>query len=238
MPDFTIRLRDALKYLGAEAKIVNGEMVVTGDIGLSHYPIFDESYRSRLNGKIVRHYWNEEIGVETIDLWKFNMETDMAENMPYFNQLYESERLTFDPLKTIDVKTMTHMTRDQDTQTDSSGMTEQGSDSFSHAVQSQLPQTMLSKNKDYATSGAQTTSESTSSGTSSETINANVGETGDSTSETSGFQMLGSDMLLRFRETFLNLDVTVIESLSQNFMLIKNSGSRYSDIFTPGRYTI
>lgn len=45
MSAFTMPTKRAIQALGAEAKIVDGVMVVTGDIGLSHYPIFDEEYR-------------------------------------------------------------------------------------------------------------------------------------------------------------------------------------------------
>jgi hypothetical protein len=39
-----------------------------------------------------------EIGFETEGLFKFNLETWMIINMPFFNKLFESESLTFDPL--------------------------------------------------------------------------------------------------------------------------------------------
>lgn len=238
MSDFTMRLKDAIRALGGTAEVVDGLMVVTGDIGLSHYPIFDEKYRPILNGKIVRHYWNEEIGVETPDLFKFNLETDMAEYMPYFNQLYDSERMSFDPFSTIDIRTFGTGKTTQDTVTDTSSATENGGTTYSQAVNSTLPQNQLARNKDYATSGAQTTGENTSSGTGSESTNASVIGENEDDSRTSGYQGLPTDMLMRYRESFLNIDVSVIEALGLNFMLIKSSGSRYTDRFTWERYTI
>ena len=41
------------------------------DFGLNNYPIFDESYRSTLNQKILNHYYENEIGLETPELFKF-----------------------------------------------------------------------------------------------------------------------------------------------------------------------
>lgn len=66
------------------------------------YPIFDESYREELNKKILRHYYTREIGYETVGLWKFKLNTKMCEIMPYYNQLYKSAQLEFDPFNDTD----------------------------------------------------------------------------------------------------------------------------------------
>jgi hypothetical protein len=39
-----------------------------------------------------------EIGTETEGLFKFNLETWLSINMPYYNKLFESELMVFDPL--------------------------------------------------------------------------------------------------------------------------------------------
>lgn len=73
------------------------------DIGLNDYPIFDESYRAGLNKKIIEHYYFREIGLETFGLFKRFLSRKMNEIMPYYNQLYESEQIQYDPLKTYDL---------------------------------------------------------------------------------------------------------------------------------------
>lgn len=81
------------------------------DLGLKQYPIFDENYRDTLNNKIVMHYWFYEIGHETESMFRFALNRKMAEIMPYYNQLYQSTKLTFDPLSTVklsDDRTNTH----------------------------------------------------------------------------------------------------------------------------------
>lgn len=62
------------------------------------FPIFDESYRNVLETKILKHYYTREIGEETVGLWKLRMNTTLNEIMPYYNKLYESELLEFNPL--------------------------------------------------------------------------------------------------------------------------------------------
>lgn len=71
-----------------------------------NYPIYDESYRSVLETKILRHFYTREIGLETVGLWKLKLNTKMNEIMPYYNQLYKSALLEFNPLWTDDYQTL------------------------------------------------------------------------------------------------------------------------------------
>lgn len=68
---------------------------------LQNYPIFDDEYRTGLNKKIFYHYYLREIGAETPERFEFYLRRTMNENMPYFNKLYKSELLKFDPLFTV-----------------------------------------------------------------------------------------------------------------------------------------
>ena len=70
------------------------------------FPIFDESYRNVLETKIIRHYFTQEIGMESVGLWKLKLETKLNEIMPYYNQLYKSELLEFNPLYDVDITRM------------------------------------------------------------------------------------------------------------------------------------
>lgn len=70
-----------------------------------NFPIFDEEYRLGLEKKILFHYYMREIGQETEDAFIFYLNRTLNEEMPYFNKLYESELLEFDPLWTIHTTT-------------------------------------------------------------------------------------------------------------------------------------
>lgn len=69
------------------------------------FPIFDEEYRDVLCTKILRHYYTREIGLETYGLWKLKLQTKLNEIMPYYNKLYESELLKYNPLHDVDMTT-------------------------------------------------------------------------------------------------------------------------------------
>ena len=68
-----------------------------------NYPIFDEAYRIILERKILKHYYTREICDETVGLWKLRLDTKLNEIMPYYNKLYKSELLEFNPLYTVNL---------------------------------------------------------------------------------------------------------------------------------------
>lgn len=79
------------------------------------YPIFDEAYRKTLETKILKHFYTREIGFETVGLWKLKLATKLNEIMPYYNQLYKSQLLEFNPFYDTDLTTTNKGTRVGDT---------------------------------------------------------------------------------------------------------------------------
>ena len=68
-----------------------------------NFPIFDENYRGVLERKILKHYYTREIGLETYGLWKLKLDTKLNEIMDYYNQLYKSALLEFNPFYDTDL---------------------------------------------------------------------------------------------------------------------------------------
>ena len=66
---------------------------------------FDESYRKVLCKKILKRYYTREIGCETVGLWKLWMNERLESIMPYYNQLYKSELIKFNPMYDVDLAT-------------------------------------------------------------------------------------------------------------------------------------
>ena len=77
------------------------------------YPIFDENYRSVLETKILKHYYMDEICEETYGLWHIRLNTKINEILPYYNQLYESTLLKYNPLWNSDFTTEHEGTSDE-----------------------------------------------------------------------------------------------------------------------------
>lgn len=91
-------LDDSVGYNSVD-EVVNGSYKKVFDFP---YPIFDESYRDELEKKIIIHFYTREICEETVGLWKLRLRDKMNLIMPYYNQLYESELIEFDPMINID----------------------------------------------------------------------------------------------------------------------------------------
>ena len=67
-----------------------------------NFPCFDENYRKILCKKILLHYYTREICEETVGLWKLRLCTRLNEIMPYYNQLYRSAAIEFNPFYDVE----------------------------------------------------------------------------------------------------------------------------------------
>lgn len=86
------------------------------------FPLFDEGYRNVLCTKILKHYWTREIGAETTGLFKHWLDTKLNEIMPYYNQLYKSTLLEFNPFYDVNITTTHKRTNDGTTDVQGEGV--------------------------------------------------------------------------------------------------------------------
>lgn len=232
------------------------------------WPIFDESYRNVLETKILKHYYTREIGLETYGLWKLKLDTKLNEIMPYYNQLYKSALLEFNPLYDVDItrnhtgkKTGTEALKGNvdingqvivdnhgnvnttDDTTVANTTTSENIDKFSATPQGAIDNL---RNETYLTNARMVNDTNTSNGTTTGTTDTSTDSTTDTTTNTTtttnnsttinntedyletvkgkqGTQSYAS-LIMEFRETFLNIDMMVIEDLSDLFMNIWTGG--------------
>lgn len=107
-----------------------------------NFPIFDESYRTVLETKILRHYYTREIGLETVGLWKLKLNTKLNEIMPFYNQLYKSELIDFNPLYDVEL-TRERKVEEKGTKDTENGESRNGEN---HADTSQSSSNMVTEN--------------------------------------------------------------------------------------------
>lgn len=103
MSKYTTEVRFICQSLANDIDVNDVENIIANSIDKIfdfNFPIFDEQYRKILETKILKHYYTREIGEETVGLWKLRLNTRLNEIMPYYNKLYESELLEFNPLYT------------------------------------------------------------------------------------------------------------------------------------------
>lgn len=183
------------------------------------FPIFDESYRTVLETKILKHFYTREIGLETVGLWKLKLDTKLNEIMPYYNKLYKSELLEFNPLYTKDLYKKHEGKGTNVGSTDSDGITTNNGTSWNKY--SETPQGTVANidNDTYLTNATKDTINNTTR--QDNTTSENYKTTDEYLDHVYGYEGKdGSEMLLKFRETFLNIDVMIIEELEPLFMQI------------------
>lgn len=104
---FICESKSGLEVSGGSGDVDNIIANSWNKIFTSKAPFFDESYRSVLCQKILKHYYLREICCETVGIWLLWMNERLETIMPYYNQLYKSELIEFEPLNDINL-TRTH----------------------------------------------------------------------------------------------------------------------------------
>ena len=235
----------------------------------SKVTFFDESYRRVLCQKILKHYYLREICCETVGIWKLWMNERLETIMPYYNQLYESELIKFEPLNDVNLTRKHDRTVDgteerngetSDTSngtrevTGTNGTKETGtgktttsasSDETKRDLYSDTPQGAITglENENYLTNARKITDGVTSSGNENTdttrnadnnyTENETTNNTKNGTNKVTGTSNTTEDyletlvgkqgggtyskMLMEFRDTFLNIDMMVINEFKDLF---------------------
>ena len=214
---------------------------------LDDYPIFDESYRTALNAKILNHYYMEEIGLETPDLFNHYLSNRMAEIMPYYNEMYRAQALIANPFHNFEYSETSKRETDQDnTQTTTGENVEtssQDSDTTftkgqvrSHSAQSDTPQSNLTPYNvargGYASLVNMSETESDNDVTSgqastdarqdSQTATAgNIKTVDDYIRTITGSQGISKpEILKQYKSAFINIDREIINELRDLFMIV------------------
>lgn len=210
------------------------------------FPIFDENYKQVLCRKILKHYYTREIAHETVGRWKLALNAKLNEIMPYYNQLYKSELLEFNPFYNVDLTrsregsgTSNRTSNNTETNSGTSKNVSSGSGTsntdtlnrFSDTPQNSMdtqgiadsvPLTTVTKvNEDNTTTNESTdtlTRNDNKTGSGTENIN-NTDKYIETVKGKQGTENYSS-LLKKFRETFLNIDMMIIEDCSDCFFTL------------------
>jgi hypothetical protein len=119
------------------------------------YPFFDETKRKDFETDFIRNFFMREIGFETEEYWKFQLENYLRINMGYWNKMFKSELIPFDPLNNTKTDSTHNATNDQtmngssETKGNSTGTSSQSSNGnvsekdFQRRIHSDTPDTRL-----------------------------------------------------------------------------------------------
>lgn len=210
------------------------------------FPIFDENYRQILCRKILKHYYTREIAHETVGRWKLALNAKLNEIMPYYNQLYKSELLEFNPFYDVDLTrsregngTSNKTSNNEETNSGTSENVSSGSatsntdtlNRFSDTPQNSMDTQGIADSVPLTTV-TKVNEDNTSTNKSTDTLKRVDNKTGngreniintDKYIETvKGKQGTEnySSLLKKFRETFLNIDMMIIEDCSDCFFTL------------------
>ena len=194
------------------------------------YPIFDTKYKSILEPKIIKHFYTYEIGAETVGLWKLYLDSKMNEIMPYYNKLYNSELIKYEPLE--DTNLTRHSNRDEigkkDDLNEFKGNTIDNTktnlnnlnkfwDTPQNGLQALTEGTYLTDARNVTENNS---TDYTSNITNHNTFSSLVQNNDDFWETIKGKQSNKSysEMINELRSTFLNIDLMVIKELNPLFM--------------------
>ena len=180
------------------------------------YPIFDETYRGVIETKILKHYYTREIGLETVGLWLHKLDVKMNEIMPYYNQLYKSCLLEFNPFYNTDFTTK----RDIKTNEIGNNTNETNTKTKEWELYSDTPQGSVKnlENETYLTNATKNTGEGNTLNKGETTVD-NVQDYLETVKGKVGGENYSS-LLEQYRKTFLNIDMMIIDEVSDLFMNI------------------
>ena len=199
---------------------------------------FDENYRKIICSKILKHFYLREIGAETFGVWQLWMNTKLEEIMPLYNQLYESCNLKFNPFFDVDLtrehKGKGNTVSNGDNRTINNTTVNANSITHNNGVNRDLysdtPQGALTgvENETYLTNARKNIDENTTNtNTNTNSVNneTNTNKTEANTTDEYIETIVGkqgsknySALLKEYRETFLNIDMMIIEEFNGLFL--------------------
>ena len=186
------------------------------DFGLQNYPIFNESYRNILNNNILNHYYENEIGFETANLFKFYLNQKLNEIMPYYNILYTAqEEIIKDKLfDNVDLKETSNRINKTNTNSTSSSSSN-NKNLFQDTPQGKIDMTIF-EDQTYATNltlnNGKINDESISSGNNNEDFIRNI--------KGSNGGKYKIEILNDIKNNLMNIDLMIINDLNELFMQI------------------
>ena len=223
MAKYSIELRKIIETLGEdEVRSWFMDYDITNYLTAEEIAVIESRgtwNKQRLAQKIIDHYYMEEIGVETVGLFKRRVKVAMQEIMEEKLPLIYSAAIHYDPLVNVDYtetyqgNSTMESTSNGSASSSSSGLT----------VNSDTPQGQISKSAILGGSYASNTSaDEIGDSSSSESSGTNTGSNDylKRVKGNSGVSATAQRMVQQYRENIIMIDRDIIKDLSKLFMAI------------------
>lgn len=195
------------------------------DFKMTTYSIFDETYRQTLNNNILMHYYENEIGFETAELFRVYLNQRLNEIMPKYNALYQAQKHLLDNNLLFNNVNVTESLQGSNTTTTSSNSTSTNTGSssnknlFQDTPQGEIASTDIDNQK-WATN---LTLDSNSTSNTIEDYNSGSGSGTNAYIKTiigNNGGKFNIDLLNDIKNNLMNIDLMVINELYDLFMQI------------------
>lgn len=184
--------------------------------------LYDPAYAPVLYKKIIKHYYFDEIAHETAARFIMRLNLKLEEILPYYNKLYESALLDFNPLYDVDYTRSGTKSDDGTNDQTRRDNLQNNAESESMDLYSDTPEGQLTgvNNETYLTNARKVNSRASGSNTGTQTNTAVIHNEGEYVEHVKGKMGSGNyaDLLIKFRESILNIDMMIIRELQPLFM--------------------
>lgn len=236
-----------LPYYNTGVTVELGELIDSGfNLWNFEYPTYYQgAEKEAFEQKVIDHYRFRQIGQETPARFRHYFKTRMREIMPYYIQLYKFQEKVDaieDPLESYHLTEEYHQTREgsgtvtgsttDTTNTQTTGKNDRESGRESTRRFSDTPQGSVDELDQYLTEATRENETQDETVNTTGSVNASGSGTSDTTTENIegmdyslvrrgniGVQPLGSEVK-DIRSSFINIDLMVIEALSDLFLMV------------------
>lgn len=248
MSSYTMELRDVLATLLVFDRVDISQMPTKTLIEEGRkklfdfdYDFFDSEYKVVWETNFIRKFFMREIGFETETLFKFQLESWVRINIPYFNKMFESELIAFNPLINSKMESTSNRNKDSDqtidrTKTHNQKMdATQNNDSFSRDLENNTPDSRLAittadgkgiieyaSNITEGTKNGSIDSTNNVDGSVVDDVVTNVKDTEASASTREGKtgSQTYSKMMTEYRDSLVRIENKMYAEMQQLFMLV------------------
>lgn len=199
----------------------NAIKLTNGDMFNFDYPIFNVSYKEILQTKILKHYYLRQICGETEEYFKLLLDDKLNIIMPYYNQLYNSANLIINPL--INQRYTENADRILNAKSELSGTSHVTNNSQNKNENKlwDMPQSGDAVTDGYLTQVIQDKNDSMSDIIGDNGNTSKADSTDNFIRTITGINNISeSELLIKYRETLLNIDNLIIKELADLFFIL------------------
>lgn len=192
------------------------------------YNLYDESLKASFEQKFINHFYFEEIGFKTINQFKHRLMTRLNDIYPYYKQLYETELackdINFMLNKDLKETYVRDLVNNSEVSNTSEGTSSSNGNGVGIGINSDTPQSSIDDIENYMSTASKNTNTSSSTSTDNNTSNSTSRNSGKETTELISQGNIGvtssAELLNKWREVLINIDMLMFEELSDLFMSI------------------